>query len=176
MLQCLADTVFFNGRGHIIGHSLQRPVGIAHGHSDSGFPDDGDIVASVSESHGFFTLQSLPGHDSPKPLPLVGIPGRNVGKVRIPASRTALGQLGQNDFLFFLSDDRCQLEHFLSLDGEKTLGLGGDWDGCDAFPKGVTGIESLPDFRDFLRERGWPEELLDDIFSRNLSRVMGGTQ
>ena len=38
----------------------------------------------------------------------------------------------------------------------------------------------LPDYRavtpDFLRERGWPEELLDDIFSRNLSRVMGGTQ
>ena len=42
---------------------------------------------------------------------------------------------------------------YLSLDGEKTVGLGGDWDGCDAFPKGVTGIESLPDFRDFLRER-----------------------
>ena len=73
--------------------------------------------------------------------------------------------------LYILSEDI-----YLSLDGEKTLGLGGDWDGCDAFPQGITGIESLPGFRDFLRARGWPEELLKDIFSRNLLRVMGGTQ
>ena len=47
-----------------------------------------------------------------------------------------------------MEDLARHLERFLSLDGEKTVGLGGDWDGCDAFPKGVTGIESLPDFRD----------------------------
>lgn len=79
---------------------------------------------------------------------------------------------GSNDFAALAA----HLEHFLALDGEKTLGLGGDWDGCDAFPQGITGIESLPGFRDFLRARGWPEELLEDIFSRNLLRVMGGTQ
>ena len=43
-----------------------------------------------------------------------------------------------------LEDLAGHLEHFLSLDGEKTLGLGGDWDGCDAFPQGITGIELRP--------------------------------
>ena len=66
------------------------------------------------------------------------------------------------------------LEHFLALDGEKTVGLGADWDGCDALPRGVSGVESLPAFRDYLRSLGWPEELLDDIFYRNLLRVMEG--
>ena len=107
---------------------------------------------------------------------------RNLTDDMFRAIRDSGGFVGLNAYLPFvggggtMEDLARHLERFLSLDGEKTVGLGGDWDGCDAFPKGVTGIESLPDFRDFLRERGWPEELLDDIFSRNLSRVMGGTQ
>ena len=107
---------------------------------------------------------------------------RNLTDDMFRAIRDSGGFVGLNTYLPFvggggtLEDLAGHLEHFLSLDGEKTLGLGGDWDGCDAFPQGITGIESLPGFRDFLRARGWPEELLKDIFSRNLLRVMGGTQ
>ena len=107
---------------------------------------------------------------------------RNLTDDMFRAIRDSGGFVGLNAYLPFvggggtLEDLAGHLEHFLSLDGEKTLGLGGDWDGCDAFPQGITGIESLLGFRDFLRARGWPEELLKDIFSRNLLRVMGGTQ
>ena len=107
---------------------------------------------------------------------------RNLTDDMFRAIRDSGGFVGLNAYLPFvggggtMEDLAGHLEHFLSLDGEKTLGLGGDWDGCDAFPQGITGIESLLGFRDFLRARGWPEELLKDIFSRNLLRVMGGTQ
>ena len=107
---------------------------------------------------------------------------RNLTDDMFRAIRDSGGFVGLNAYSAFVGGSNdfaalaAHLEHFLALDGEKTLGLGGDWDGCDAFPKGITGIESLPGFRDFLQARGWPEELLEDIFSRNLLRVMGGTQ
>ena len=107
---------------------------------------------------------------------------RNLTDDQFRAIRDTGGFVGLNAYLPFvggggeLEDLARHLEHFLSLGGEKTVGLGGDWDGCDAFPRGITGIESLPAFRDFLRRRGWPADLLNDIFSRNLLRVIGGTE
>ena len=79
---------------------------------------------------------------------------------------------GSNDFAALAA----HLEHFLALDGEKTVGLGGDWDGCAETPEGIEGIQSLPAFRDYLRSLGWPEDLLEDIFYRNLLRVIGGSK
>ena len=107
---------------------------------------------------------------------------RNLTDDQFRAIRDTGGFVGLNAYLPFvggggeLEDLARHLEHFLSLGGEKTVGLGGDWEGCDAFPRGITGIESLPAFRDFLCRRGWPADLLHDIFSRNLLRVIGGTK
>ena len=90
---------------------------------------------------------------------------RNLTDDMFRAIRDSGGFVGLNAYLPFvggggtMEDLAGHLEHFLSLDGEKTLGLGGDWDGCDAFPQGITGIESLLGFRDFLRAREEPNEI-----------------
>ncbi|MGI5978700.1 MAG: dipeptidase [Oscillospiraceae bacterium] len=59
-------------------------------------------------------------------------------------------------------------EHFLSLGGEKTLCLGGDWDGVDYLPHGLTGIESCGEIYEAMLRRNWKEDLVRDIFYNNL--------
>ena len=63
------------------------------------------------------------------------------------------------------------IEHFLALDGEKTLCFGSDFDGCDPLTDGITGLESIPGLYTFLRQRGYSETLLEDLFWNNLRRM-----
>lgn len=63
-------------------------------------------------------------------------------------------------------------EHFLSLGGEKTLCLGGDLDGIDTTPEGITGIESYGEIYNALLRRNYPEEIVRDIFYNNLFEVL----
>ncbi len=59
-------------------------------------------------------------------------------------------------------------EHFLSLGGEKTLAMGGDFDGAD-IPADMSGIETMPALYElFLRY--YSQELTDDIFFGNAYR------
>jgi len=67
-----------------------------------------------------------------------------------------------------LDDAVRHIEHFLDLGGEKHLGLGGDWDGCNPIFSGVEGLGAL---WDALRARGWDEALLADLFYNNFLRV-----
>ena len=63
--------------------------------------------------------------------------------------------------------------HFMELDPDgKHIALGGDLDGCDAMPKGFSGIESYPQFADQLLSRGLSEGNLYDIFWNNALGVM----
>ena len=63
-------------------------------------------------------------------------------------------------------------EHFLELGGEKSVCLGGDLDGVDFPPKGITGIESYGEIYDAMLKRNYPEELVRDIFYNNLFNVL----
>ena len=62
--------------------------------------------------------------------------------------------------------------HFLALDGEKNLALGGDLDGCDVLPSGFAGVQDYPKLADKLLERGLGEALVYDIFWNNAMGVM----
>ena len=63
-------------------------------------------------------------------------------------------------------------EHFLSLGGEKALCLGGDWDGVDYLPDGLTGIQSAGEIYEAMLRRNWNEDLVRDIFYNNLFEFM----
>jgi len=102
---------------------------------------------------------------------------RNLTDDMFRAIRDSGGAAGLNFYAPFvgggegMDDILRHVEHFLSLDGEKTLCLGGDWDGCDRLAGGLRGVEDLPRLWDALAARGYCEPLLRDIFYNNLLRV-----
>lgn len=57
-------------------------------------------------------------------------------------------------------------EHFLSLGGEKTLAIGGDFDGAD-IPHDMSGIESMPKLYELFLKQNYSQSLVDDIFFNN---------
>ena len=71
-----------------------------------------------------------------------------------------------------LDDAVRHIEHFLAMDGEKTVALGGDWDGCE-LSFGWTGVQDLPELWDALAARGYDRALMEDIFWGNWLRVLG---
>lgn len=60
-------------------------------------------------------------------------------------------------------------EHFLSLGGEKTLAIGGDFDGAD-IPSDMSGIEVMPQLYEMFLHHNYSETLVDDIFFNNAFR------
>ncbi|MFB0921400.1 MAG: dipeptidase [Oscillospiraceae bacterium] len=63
-------------------------------------------------------------------------------------------------------------EHFLSLGGEKAVCLGGDLDGIETTPEGITGIESYGELYNAMLRRNYSEDLVRDIFYNNLFGVL----
>ncbi len=102
---------------------------------------------------------------------------RNLTDDMFRAIRDSGGVVGLNLYRDFVGDERMEtllrhVEHFLALDGEKTLCIGGDLDGCEALAGGMEGIQDVPRLWQALEERGYPERLLEDIFWGNLRRIL----
>ena len=64
---------------------------------------------------------------------------------------------------------RVHLDHLLELGGEKTVALGGDWDGCDTIAD-LPAIDSLPRLYEHLLQHGYRETVVQDLFYNNLMR------
>ena len=63
--------------------------------------------------------------------------------------------------------------HFMELDPDgKHIALGGDLDGVDTLPTGITGVESYPDLADSLLNRGLSLDILHNIYWKNALGVM----
>lgn len=96
------------------------------------------------------------------------------------------GCAGLNLYGEFLSEDAKptmeavyrHLDHFLSLGGDGHLCLGGDWDGIDDLPEGMTGVDGWSLIPPYLAERGIPEDTIDRLTSKALLRQLdlGGCQ
>lgn len=89
------------------------------------------------------------------------------------------GVVGLNGYTSFIgrgtvtqTDLLRHLEHFLALGGEKTVALGGDWDGCDSLPQGWSGIWNWADFYELLLRENYPEEQVRDLFFNNFMRLV----
>ncbi|MEA4894483.1 MAG: dipeptidase [Oscillospiraceae bacterium] len=71
-----------------------------------------------------------------------------------------------------IEDILRHIEHFLALGGEKSVCLGGDLDGIDTTPEGITGIEDYAKIYNAMLSRNYPEDLVRDIFFNNLFDVL----
>ncbi len=105
---------------------------------------------------------------------------RNLNDEMFLALRRNGGVAGLNCYAGFLGEDpdfdaiRRHLEHFWALDGEDHVSLGGDWDGCDALPRGLEGgIAGLLDFYEYLLRNNYSETLIHKLYFQNLMRVVG---
>ncbi len=92
---------------------------------------------------------------------LKGVAGINL----YPDFLNESGKAGIDDIL-------RHIEHFLELGGEKTVCLGGDLDGIETTPEGITGIESYGEIYNAMLRRNYSEDLVRDIFYNNLFNVL----
>lgn len=103
---------------------------------------------------------------------------RNLTDDQFRTIRDTGGVVGMNFYSQFIGeqptvDDLVRhIEHFLNMDGEKTVCMGGDLDGCEELPIGMQGIEDVPEIWKVLEKRGYPQALLEDIFWNNLRRLL----
>lgn len=133
--------------------------------SDAGFWDliditEKPIVASHSNS------RSLCDHT------------RNLTDDMFKAILEVKGFVGINFYSPFVGLDNsidaifAHLEHFLELGGERTVGFGADWDGCDQMPERIRGIQDMERIYDKMLQRNYSEELIHNIFYDNLKRTI----
>ena len=80
------------------------------------------------------------------------------------------GFLGENATLDTVCD---HVVHWLELDGEKHIALGGDLDGVEALPDGFAGVQDYPKLAECLLARGVNEQTVYDIFWNNAMGVIG---
>lgn len=142
-----------------------------------------DILMDVSHlsDRGFWDLMEI----TEKPIVashsdsrvLCGHP-RNLTDEMFCAIRDSGGFVGLNFYLPFLGMDGsidaifAHLEHFLALGGERTVGFGCDWDGCDAMPAPIRGVQDMELIYEEMIRRGYGQELIDGIFYNNLKHTI----
>ena len=81
-------------------------------------------------------------------------------KARMPRIRVTLGQVADH------------LDHLRRVAGADHIGLGGDFDGNDAWPEGLEDVAGYPRLFAELLRRGWSETDLAKLANGNLLRVM----
>jgi membrane dipeptidase len=64
------------------------------------------------------------------------------------------------------------VEHVREVAGIEHVGLGGDFDGCDPMPEGLSDVTGYPALVAELLERGWSESEIGALTCRNALRVM----
>ena len=103
---------------------------------------------------------------------------RNLTDDQFRAIRDTGGVVGINFYSRFIGRQPAvedlvrHIEHFLAMDGEKTVCMGGDLDGCEELPQGMQGMEDVPKLWQALEERGYPRPLLEDLFWNNLRKLL----
>ena len=71
-----------------------------------------------------------------------------------------------------VADVVAHAEHVREVAGIDHIGVGGDYDGSAAMPAGLSDVSRYPVLLDALRKRGWSEEDLEKLGSRNIVRVL----
>lgn len=70
-----------------------------------------------------------------------------------------------------MTDVIKHIEHILSLGGEEVLGIGTDYDGIDAPPKGLENASKLYKLFDELARLGYSDDIIEKITYKNFVRV-----
>ena len=75
-----------------------------------------------------------------------------------------------------LDDVVAHCEHVREVAGIDHVGLGGDYDGTETLPEGLEDVTGYPRLLAALADRGWSEDDLARLTSRNVLRVMRGVE
>ncbi len=101
---------------------------------------------------------------------------RNLTDEQFAAIARSGGVVGLNFVPDFLGLSRnieeviAHAEHFLALGGEKHLGIGSDFDGCEP-PDELHDLRDMEKLYNAMLRRNWPETLVRDIFYNNFGRL-----
>lgn len=90
------------------------------------------------------------------------------------------GLVGMNMYWVFLTaNETCtvdtvvsHIEKFLLLGGEDVIAMGGDLDGIDHGPEGISGVQDMIKIADRLAQLNYSDELIDKIFYGNAASFM----
>jgi len=141
---------------------LGMTVDVSH-MSDPGFWDVMDIPGvNVIASHS--NARALCGHV------------RNLTDDMFRALTERGGVAGINLYAAFLGDGAdvktvcAHILHFLELGGERSIGIGADFDGCDRLPSGMRGVQDMRTLYGALLAEGVAENTANDIFFGNFMR------
>ena len=66
----------------------------------------------------------------------------------------------------------AHVKHFVRVGGEECVGLGGDLDGIESMPAGVTGVADYPRIADLLLRSGLTEAQVDKVCFGNFARIL----
>uniref|UniRef100_A0A8D0AWX5 Dipeptidase n=1 Tax=Salvator merianae TaxID=96440 RepID=A0A8D0AWX5_SALMN len=91
---------------------------------------------------------------------------RGIIMVTFPASFLACGQ-----DVVKISTVADHFDHIKKVAGSSSIGIGGDYDGADRFPKGLEDVSKYPALIEELLRRGWTEEELKGVLRENFLRV-----
>ncbi|TDS75764.1 dipeptidase [Amnibacterium kyonggiense] len=118
-------------------------------------PDD--VLARLGDNGGVVMITFVPQFlsDSYRRWDLAGRQG--------PAPRVPLALLADH------------VEHARDVAGVGHIGLGGDFDGVDAMPEGITGVDGYPALLAELAGRGWSAADLAGLAGANVLRVLRET-
>ncbi|MCW2836108.1 MAG: rane dipeptidase [Marmoricola sp.] len=72
-----------------------------------------------------------------------------------------------------IADVVAHLDHVRGVAGVEHVGLGGDYDGVGWLPEGLEDVRGYPRLLAALADRGWSDEDLARLTSRNILRAMG---
>lgn len=92
------------------------------------------------------------------------------------------GVVGINFYPLFLNESGSadiddvvkHIEHFMSLGGEESIGIGADFDGVDCLPGGICGCEDTYKVFDRLLQLNYSEEAVEKISHKNFERIFEG--
>jgi membrane dipeptidase len=71
-----------------------------------------------------------------------------------------------------IADVVAHIQHIRDVAGIDHVGLGGDFDGVDALPDGITGVDAYPRILAVLMANGWTEADIRKLAGENVLRVM----
>ncbi|WP_217376174.1 dipeptidase [Paenarthrobacter ureafaciens] len=75
-----------------------------------------------------------------------------------------------------IADIVRHMEHAREVVGPQHLGIGGDFDGIEHLPRGISGVSSYPTVIEALAERGWSPADLRSLAFGNVLRVLEDTE
>lgn len=104
---------------------------------------------------------------------------RNLTEAQFLKIRDGGGCVGINLYPSFLQKDGqagikdiiAHIEYFMALGGEENIGIGADFDGVDALPAGINGVEDIEKIFEELARLGYSDCLLEKIAYKNFDRV-----